>query len=134
MAHASVPVFYHQDAEVAKKIVAACAAGGAGVVEFTNRGDLAYRVFSELVRHFAVVAPDVILGVGSVVDPGTAALYLSCGAEDYFGLAEGTKAFGEALADAGIPATVRIKPGRHDWAFWRDELPEVLTALAATTA
>jgi enterochelin esterase family protein len=62
------------------------------------------------------------------------ALYLSCGAEDYFGLAEGTRAFGEALADAGIPATVRIKPGRHDWAFWRDELPEALTALAATTA
>jgi len=75
-----VPVFYHKDPEVAKKIVAACAAGGARVVEFTNRGDLAYRVFCELVAHFAEADPGVILGVGSVVDPGTAALYISSGA------------------------------------------------------
>jgi len=75
-----VPVFYHKDAEVAKKIVAACAVGGARLVEFTNRGDLAYRVFCELVDHFAEAEPSVILGVGSVVDAGTAALYISSGA------------------------------------------------------
>lgn len=75
-----VPVFYHQDVEVARCIVAACAAGGARVVEFTNRGDLAYQVFSDLVRHFADEDPEIILGVGSVLDPGTAALYISSGA------------------------------------------------------
>lgn len=75
-----VPIFYNGDVETAKKIVAACAAGGATVVEFTNRGDLAYRVFSDLVAHFATEAPEVILGVGSVIDPGTAALYISSGA------------------------------------------------------
>ena len=75
-----VPVFYHQDVETAIKIVMACAAGGARVVEFTNRGDLAYRVFAELLRHFAQADPGIILGVGSVIDPGTAALYISSGA------------------------------------------------------
>lgn len=75
-----VPVFYHADVEVAKKVVAACAAGGARVVEFTNRGDNAYRVFSDLVLHFAKADPSVILGVGSVLDPATAALYISSGA------------------------------------------------------
>jgi 2-dehydro-3-deoxyphosphogluconate aldolase/(4S)-4-hydroxy-2-oxoglutarate aldolase len=75
-----VPVFYHSDVETAAKIVAACAAGGATVVEFTNRGDLAYRVFSDLVANFASEAPEVILGAGSVIDPGTAALYISSGA------------------------------------------------------
>lgn len=75
-----VPVFYHPDLEVAKKIVAACAAGGARVVEFTNRGDNAYRVFSDLVEHFAKADPTVILGVGSVLDPATAALYIASGA------------------------------------------------------
>lgn len=59
----------------------------------------------------------------------TPAFYVSCGADDYFGLAEGTRAFGAVLAAAGVPATVRILPGRHDWAFWRTELPEALTAL-----
>jgi 2-dehydro-3-deoxyphosphogluconate aldolase/(4S)-4-hydroxy-2-oxoglutarate aldolase len=75
-----VPVFYQADIEIAKKIIAACAAGGARVVEFTNRGDNAYRVFSDLVLHFATADPTLILGVGSVVDPGTAALYIASGA------------------------------------------------------
>jgi 2-dehydro-3-deoxyphosphogluconate aldolase/(4S)-4-hydroxy-2-oxoglutarate aldolase len=75
-----VPVFYHADVEVAKRVVAACAAGGARVVEFTNRGDNAYRVFSDMVLHFAKADPSVILGVGSVLDPATAALYISSGA------------------------------------------------------
>lgn len=75
-----VPVFYNKDVEVAKKIVEACSAGGAKVVEFTNRGDLAYQVFAELVRHFAEKDPGIILGVGSVIDPSTAALYISSGA------------------------------------------------------
>ena len=75
-----IPVFYNKDVEVAKKIVEACSAGGAKVVEFTNRGDLAYQVFAELVRHFAEKDPGIILGVGSVIDPSTAALYISSGA------------------------------------------------------
>lgn len=75
-----IPVFYNKDVEVAKKIVEVCAAGGAKVVEFTNRGDLAYQVFAELVRHFAEEDPSIILGIGSVIDPGTAALYISSGA------------------------------------------------------
>jgi 2-dehydro-3-deoxyphosphogluconate aldolase/(4S)-4-hydroxy-2-oxoglutarate aldolase len=75
-----VPVFYQPDLEVAKQIVAACVAGGARVVEFTNRGDSAYRVFAELVSHFADKDPSVILGVGSVVDAATAGLYINSGA------------------------------------------------------
>ncbi len=75
-----IPVFYHKDIEVAKKIVAACAAGGARVIEFTNRGDFAYHVFTELSRHFAQTDPQVILGVGSIVDAPTAAMYIASGA------------------------------------------------------
>ena len=44
-----VPVFYNGDIEVAKKIVAACDKGGARIVEFTNRGDRAWNVFTELI-------------------------------------------------------------------------------------
>ena len=75
-----VPVFYNGDVEVAKKIVAACAAGGAHVVEFTNRGDFAPQVFLELSQYFAQADPSVILGVGSVIDAPTAALYIAYGA------------------------------------------------------
>ena len=75
-----VPVFYHSDAEVAAKVIEACADGGARLVEFTNRGDLAYRVFADLAAYFAKARPEVVLGVGSVVDAGTAALYINSGA------------------------------------------------------
>jgi 2-dehydro-3-deoxyphosphogluconate aldolase/(4S)-4-hydroxy-2-oxoglutarate aldolase len=75
-----VPVFYHGDIEIAKNIVKACAAGGARCIEFTNRGDFAPFVFKELAEHVAKENPEVILGVGSIVDAPTAALYISSGA------------------------------------------------------
>jgi 2-dehydro-3-deoxyphosphogluconate aldolase/(4S)-4-hydroxy-2-oxoglutarate aldolase len=75
-----MPVFYHPDIEVARQVAAACAAGGCPLLEFTNRGDHAWEVFTELERYCAREVPELILGVGSVVDPGTASLYINCGA------------------------------------------------------
>jgi 2-dehydro-3-deoxyphosphogluconate aldolase/(4S)-4-hydroxy-2-oxoglutarate aldolase len=75
-----VPVFYNADVEVAKKAAAACAAGGLRMFEFTNRGDLAPEVFKELSQWLAREHPDIILGVGSVIDAPTAALYIANGA------------------------------------------------------
>ena len=75
-----VPVFYHPDVEVARQVAAACVAGGCPLLEFTNRGDHAWEVFTELERYCARELPELILGVGSIVDPGTASLYINCGA------------------------------------------------------
>jgi 2-dehydro-3-deoxyphosphogluconate aldolase/(4S)-4-hydroxy-2-oxoglutarate aldolase len=75
-----VPVFYSPDLEVSKKVAAAVFAGGCPFLEFTNRGDHAWEVFTELDRYCTKEVPGMILGVGSVVDPGTASLYINCGA------------------------------------------------------
>ena len=75
-----VPVFYNPDVAVAKQIVDAVADGGCRVIEMTNRGDRAYKVFQELVEHFEKARPEMILGVGSVIDAATAALYIANGA------------------------------------------------------
>ena len=75
-----VPVFYHADVAVARDVAAACAAGGCNLLEFTNRGDHAWEVFNELEKFCAREIPQMILGVGSVVDPGTASLYINNGA------------------------------------------------------
>lgn len=75
-----IPVFYHSDFEVARGVVAACAEGGARIVEFTNRGDHAIQVFTQLEQWCAKNRPDIILGVGSIVDAPTAALYIAAGA------------------------------------------------------
>lgn len=74
-----VPVFYHADAEIGKNILKACYDGGARVFEFTNRGDFAHEVFAELVKYSAQELPEMILGVGSVVDAGTASLSIQNG-------------------------------------------------------
>ncbi len=75
-----VPVFYHKDLEVAKAVVKACYEGGVRAFEFTNRGDFAHEICGELVKFAAVECPEMALGVGSVVDPATAALYIQLGA------------------------------------------------------
>ena len=74
-----VPVFYHADATIAKQVLKACYDGGVRAFEFTNRGDFAQEVFAELVKYAAAELPGMILGIGSVVDPATAALYLQLG-------------------------------------------------------
>lgn len=75
-----VPVFYHKDIEVCKNALKACYDGGVRVFEFTNRGDFAHEVFSELSKFAADELPDMILGIGSVIDAGTTSLYLQLGA------------------------------------------------------
>jgi len=75
-----VPVFYNPDPGICKKVVKACYDGGVRVFEFTNRGDFAHEIFSELNKYVIREFPDLIMGVGSVIDPGTASLYIQLGA------------------------------------------------------
>ncbi len=74
-----VPVFYHGDAEVCKNVVKACYDGGVRLFEFTNRGDFAIEVFTEVTKWAAKECPEMIMGVGSIVDEATAALYIANG-------------------------------------------------------
>ncbi|WP_159517136.1 bifunctional 4-hydroxy-2-oxoglutarate aldolase/2-dehydro-3-deoxy-phosphogluconate aldolase [Sunxiuqinia indica] len=75
-----VPVFYHADVELCKQVIKACYDGGIRVFEFTNRGDFAAEVFGELTKWSAKECPDMIMGVGSIIDEATTALYISIGA------------------------------------------------------
>jgi 2-dehydro-3-deoxyphosphogluconate aldolase/(4S)-4-hydroxy-2-oxoglutarate aldolase len=75
-----VPVFYNKDIEVAKNVLKACYEGGVRAFEFTNRGDFAHEVFRDLVKFAAVECPEMILGIGSIVDAPAATLYIQMGA------------------------------------------------------
>lgn len=74
-----VPVFYHPDVNVCLNVLKACYDGGVRVFEFTNRGDFAHEVFAELNMYVLKELPDMILGVGSVLDAGTTSLYIQLG-------------------------------------------------------
>ena len=75
-----VPVYYNKDVENAKQDLKACYEGGVRAFEFTNRGDFAHEVFAELIKFATKECPELVLGVGSIVDAGTASLYLQLGA------------------------------------------------------
>jgi 2-dehydro-3-deoxyphosphogluconate aldolase/(4S)-4-hydroxy-2-oxoglutarate aldolase len=75
-----VPIFYEPDVEVARQLVAACADGGARLLELTNRGDGAIEVFRQVEAWAAAHRPEIVLGAGTILDAPTAALYLAAGA------------------------------------------------------
>ena len=72
-----VPVFSIADSARAATFMQACVAGGVKVFEFTNRGATAFEVFHHLRQTF----PEHILGIGSIIDAPTAALYIAHGAD-----------------------------------------------------
>ena len=74
-----IPVFYHPDPEICFEVIKACFKGGLRVFEFTNRGDYAHEVFSIVNKRLAQELPEVIIGTGSVMDAGTASLYIQVG-------------------------------------------------------
>ena len=75
-----VPLFYHPDIALGKKVLKACYDGGARLMEFTARGDFAFEVFLELNKFAISELPGMIMGVGSITDAGAASMFMQMGA------------------------------------------------------
>jgi len=75
-----VPVYFHSNIEICKKVTKAVYDGGLRVFEFVNRGDFAHHVFSELNKYALTELPGMIIGAGSIVDAPTTAIYIQEGA------------------------------------------------------
>jgi 2-dehydro-3-deoxyphosphogluconate aldolase / (4S)-4-hydroxy-2-oxoglutarate aldolase len=75
-----VPVYYHSNIEVCKNVVKACYDGGIRVFEFVNRGDFSHEIFAELNKYAIKELPGMILGVGSLVEAATTAMFIQAGA------------------------------------------------------
>lgn len=75
-----VPLFFHSDIEVCKKVVKACYDGGSRLLEFTNRGVFAHEIFAELSKYCRKELPGMLLGVGSITDAASASIYMLNGA------------------------------------------------------
>lgn len=77
----AIPLYYNPDIEICKEVIAACYRGGMTIFEFTNRGEFAHEIFAELVKWARTELPDLVLGVGTVVEPGTCSIYMQLGAK-----------------------------------------------------
>ena len=76
-----MPLYYHADVALGKDILRACHTAGGRLLEFTNRGDFAHETFRDLSLYARAELPEMVLGVGSINDAATAALYLQLGAD-----------------------------------------------------
>jgi 2-dehydro-3-deoxyphosphogluconate aldolase/(4S)-4-hydroxy-2-oxoglutarate aldolase len=76
---AIVPLFTHEDAGAAKEVVEAAYHGGIRVFEFTNRRKNSYDVFVEVLK-YCEKFPDLILGIGTVMDAATTQKFIDAGA------------------------------------------------------
>ena len=77
----AIPLYYNPDKELMKEVISACYRGGMKIFEFTNRGDMAHELFADLIKWSREEMPDLILGVGTIVDAGTCSLYIQLGAK-----------------------------------------------------
>ncbi|HVB03999.1 MAG TPA: hypothetical protein VNE41_09815 [Chitinophagaceae bacterium] len=75
-----MPLFNTDDEEQGLQVLEAAYRGGVRVFEFTNRSPKALVVFKKLSLHAASAFPDLVLGAGTITDPGMAASFLEAGA------------------------------------------------------
>lgn len=76
-----VPVFYHEDLTTCKNAIQACYDGGLRVFEYTNRGDKATVNFPLLKQYINDNYPDMLLGIGSVINKEQTEKYIALGAD-----------------------------------------------------
>jgi 2-dehydro-3-deoxyphosphogluconate aldolase/(4S)-4-hydroxy-2-oxoglutarate aldolase len=79
--HRFLPLFNSDDRHEAREVLDAAYAGGVRVFEFTNRSPHAFEVFSDLASHSARNMPDLLLGAGTITDPGMAESFIRAGAK-----------------------------------------------------
>ncbi len=78
---ALIPVFYHDDLEICKRVMATCYKAGLRVFEFTNRGHHALSNFTALKRMADEEMPGMLLGIGTIKDEGQAKIFVDKGAD-----------------------------------------------------
>jgi len=81
-----VPLYYHEDSDIACKLMDACYKGGARAIEFTNRGAKALEVFQNMSAYAKTHYPDLALGIGSISTVEQAKEFMNVGEIFWFRL------------------------------------------------
>ena len=76
-----LPPFNHTNLKTAKQILDAIYAGGLRIIEFTNRSPNALDVFASLIKHAEKKLPDLVIGVGTIMNAKQAKQFHKAGAQ-----------------------------------------------------
>lgn len=74
-----VPLFTHDDVQTAQQVIEAAYRGGVRVFEFTNRRKNSFEVFEAMLA-YCKKFPDLMLGIGTVMDGATTKKFIDAGA------------------------------------------------------
>lgn len=93
--------------------------------EYASRRNLAYKSESQLEAYYKSVS--VLELINQLADDQKKAVrwYIDCGDDDF--LFEGNSLVHIAMRKKEIPHEFRIHDGGHNWTYWRNALPTVLT-------
>jgi 2-dehydro-3-deoxyphosphogluconate aldolase/(4S)-4-hydroxy-2-oxoglutarate aldolase len=76
-----LPLYFHPDEEISIGVLKALYESGIRIVEYTNRGKQALKNFRSLTKESYNQFPDLILGLGTVLDSKTGAKAIQNGAD-----------------------------------------------------
>jgi len=76
-----LPLFYWESAEVSIEVTRVLYKAGVRALEYTNRGESALENFRAMKKVFAVVAPDLYLGIGTIKTADEAKAFIGAGAD-----------------------------------------------------
>ena len=96
-----LPLFYQDSVEISGRILKALYAGGLRAVEYTNRGEHAWRNFSGLRKLVDAELPGMLLGIGTIKSASDAHQFISEGA-DFIVCPTIDSSVAETVADAKL--------------------------------
>jgi 2-dehydro-3-deoxyphosphogluconate aldolase / (4S)-4-hydroxy-2-oxoglutarate aldolase len=96
-----VPLFYHDDPEVCVEVTKALYAAGARFLEFTNRGEHAFKNFKQMLKSRDKEMPGLVLAIGTIKNTRDAKRFMIAGADCIIspGMVAG---MGKAVDGAGL--------------------------------
>jgi len=99
-------------------------------LERNNIDGYSEKQFESYYRSYSI--PEILLAADSTAMNAIRKIrwYISCGDDDY--LFEGNSLLHIAFRKAEIPHEFRVKEGAHNWSYWRQELPEVLSFVSGS--
>lgn len=101
-----LPLYFNADETVSVEVLRAIYRAGVKAVEYTNRGEAAFKNFKKLIEVRNAEMPGLLLGIGTVKDLKTAQAYIDAGAD--FLVSPG---FVKEVAEYAISKDIFYAPG-----------------------
>ena len=101
-----LPLYFNSDETISIEVLRAVYRAGIKAVEYTNRGEAAFKNFSKMVAVRNAEMPDLLLGVGTIKNLQQAEEYIAAGAD--FLVSPG---FIKEVADYAVSKNIFYAPG-----------------------